>query len=123
MRMAFATIWINDEDRALEFYVGKLGFTLIIDNPTAFGTRFLMLMPPGGGTRLVLSRPVPGMEGARVGGFAPVAWEVDDLMATYEELQSKGVSFPEPPKKQPWGGLQANFADPDGNLFMLNQAD
>ena len=123
MRMAFATIWISDEDQALDFYVVKLGFQLLIDNPTAFGSRFLMLMPPGGGARLVLSRPVPGMEGAKVGGFAPVAWEVGDLEATYEALKAKGVSFPDPPKRQPWGGLQANFADPDGNVFMLNQAE
>jgi predicted enzyme related to lactoylglutathione lyase len=26
------------------------------------------------------------------------------------------------PSKQPWGGYMAMFADPDGNIFYLDQA-
>ena len=35
------------------------------------------------------------------------------------DLMAKGVNFTAPLAKQPWGGMMAQFADPDGNIFML----
>lgn len=121
MRMRFASLFVSDEDKAIDFYANKLGFQLVVDNPTPFGGRFLMFAPPGGGTRLVISKPVPGMAGARVGGFSNIAWETDNIQATYEALRAKGVEFTQPPAMQPWGGIQAAFADQDGNIMMLQQ--
>jgi uncharacterized glyoxalase superfamily protein PhnB len=123
MRMKFTNVWVSDEDKAIDFYVGKLGFSLLMDNPTDFGGRFLMFAPPGGGTSLVASRPVPGMADIKVGGSTSIAWETDDLQATYEALSAKGVEFPQPPTQRFWGGVEAQFVDPDGNRYLLQQSE
>ena len=47
--------------------------------------------------------------------------EVPDLNAAYEQLKAKGVRFTMVPTKQPWGGFMATFADPDGNVFYLDE--
>lgn len=119
MRMRFASLFISDEERAIDFYTNKLGFKLVAQTPLPWGGRFLMFAPPGGGANLVLSKPIPGAPG-QPGGQTNIAWEVDDLVAKYEELKAKGVEFPKPPTKQPWGGMQAFFADPDGNVMQLH---
>lgn len=41
--------------------------------------------------------------------------------STYEELSSCGVEFTEEPTMQPWGMMQAQFKDQDGNGFVLVQ--
>lgn len=120
MHMRFASVFTNDEDRAIDFYVNKLGFQLLFDNPTNFGGRFLAFMPPGGGTWLVMSKPIPGMP-AQVGGFSQISFETEDVQATYEALSAKGVEFPQPPTRRFWGGVEAQFVDPDGNIFLLQQ--
>jgi uncharacterized glyoxalase superfamily protein PhnB len=122
MRMRFASVLTNDEDRAIDFYVNKLGFQLTRDFPTDFGARFLSFLPPGGGTWLVMSKPIPGMP-AKVGGHSNISWETEDLQGTYERLRAKGVEFLQPPTQQFWGGIQATFQDPDGNIFMLHQIE
>jgi catechol 2,3-dioxygenase-like lactoylglutathione lyase family enzyme len=122
MRMRFASIFISDEDRAIDFYVNKLGFKLVVDMPTPFGGRFLMFAPSDGGANLVATRPFPGATSAKLGGPTNIAWETDDLQATYEKLTAAGVAFTQPPKQQPWGGSEALSADQDGNIFQLHQA-
>jgi uncharacterized glyoxalase superfamily protein PhnB len=47
---------------------------------------------------------------------------VEDVDAAYEELKAKGVTFLRPPTNQPWGLRTAHFADPEGNLWEINQS-
>lgn len=122
MRMKFASVFTRDEDRAIDFYVNKLGFQLMFDNPTEFGTRFLAFQPPGGGTWLVMSKPLPGMPD-EVGGRTNIAWETDDIQTLYETLKAKGVEFIQPPTRRFWGGTEALLVDPDGNTYMIQQED
>jgi catechol 2,3-dioxygenase-like lactoylglutathione lyase family enzyme len=58
-------------------------------------------------------------------GFAPlepgdsgIAFMTDDLEGHVRRMEAAGVSFPEPMRKEAWGGM-AKFADPDGNIFWL----
>ncbi len=44
---------------------------------------------------------------------------VDDVDVAYKALKDKGVQFVSEPKDQFWGGRTAEFADPDGNKFIL----
>jgi len=46
---------------------------------------------------------------------------VDDVDAVYQTLKSKGVKFVEEPHDEPWGGREAAFLDPDGNLLEIMQ--
>jgi lactoylglutathione lyase len=47
---------------------------------------------------------------------------VADVDAAYEELKAKGVTFVRPPTDQRWGLRTAHFADPEGNLWEINQS-
>jgi predicted enzyme related to lactoylglutathione lyase len=44
-----------------------------------------------------------------------IVFETDDIYALYERLKKKGVKFTLKPTKMPWGGIVADFLDPDNN--------
>lgn len=56
----------------------------------------------------------------RKGTFGAAVFTCKDLMATYEELKSKGVVFKKPPTKE-FYGYEALFIDDSGNWFSLAQ--
>jgi predicted enzyme related to lactoylglutathione lyase len=116
-KMKFTSIPVSDQDRALEFYVTTLGFTLMTDQPMGPGQRWIEVRPPKGETGLALFTP-PGHEG-RVGGFTGISLECDDVEKTFEELTAKGVEFAKPPKKESWG-VSAIMKDSEGNQFVLS---
>jgi lactoylglutathione lyase len=118
-RIALAGIWVSDQDAARKFYIEKLGFELQTDTTMGNGYRWLEVVPPNGDTALTLAKPYPGQKDVSVGGFSNVILSCDNILETYEELESKGVKFIEKPDLQDWGMMQALFEDPDGNIFVL----
>ena len=48
-RVAAAVVVVADQDVMLEFFVGKLGFTTVIDREMWPGARWVEVAPPGGG--------------------------------------------------------------------------
>jgi catechol 2,3-dioxygenase-like lactoylglutathione lyase family enzyme len=56
-----------------------------------------------------------------VGVRTGVSFQVDDIERTYLGLKRKRVKFTLKPRKERWGGIVANFEDPDGNKFFLLQ--
>jgi predicted enzyme related to lactoylglutathione lyase len=116
-KIKFATIPVRDQDRALEFYVTKLGFTLVTDQPMGPGQRWIELRLPKGDTGIALFTP-PGHED-RIGTFTGMSMECDDVEKTYEELCAKGVEFAKPPKSEPWGKM-AIVKDSEGNQIVLS---
>lgn len=46
---------------------------------------------------------------------------VEDVDAAYEALRARGATLVKPPANQPWGLRTAYFADPEGNLWEINQ--
>jgi lactoylglutathione lyase len=113
-------VCVSDQAKALAFYTQKLGFEVLSDVPMGPDLRWIEVAPPGSETRIVLFTP-PGLEG-RIGGFANIVFRAREIDATYEELKARGVTFTEPPTRQPWGGMQALFHDQDGNEFVLVDA-
>jgi predicted enzyme related to lactoylglutathione lyase len=112
----FISVPVRDQQRALEFWTKKVGFTVKTDAPIGPGQRWIELAIPGADTGLVLFTP-PGHED-RIGGFVPMSFATEDVQRTYEELTARGVEFAQPPKTEPWG-TSAIFKDPDGNSFVL----
>ncbi|BDG60388.1 VOC family protein [Caldinitratiruptor microaerophilus] len=55
----------------------------------------------------------------RIGTFSNVIFLRDDMERTYAELTARGVEFPTPPQRAPWGKWWATFRDPDGNEYGL----
>lgn len=117
-QIKFVSIPVADQNRALDFYTEKLGFTIITDQPFNENQRWIELRVPKAETRVVLFTP-PGDE-ARVGSFMNMSYACDDLTQTYEALKARGVEFDGPPEKQPWGSY-AKFKDSEGNQFVLSE--
>src|SRR5579864_7869544 len=81
---------------------------------------YLLLLSPSGAADLLGTE----VNELKIGG-APrglLAAGVADVDAAYEELKAKGVTFVRPPTDQPWGLRTAHFADPEGNLWEINQS-
>ena len=114
-RLKLASIPVKDQQRAVDFYTQKLGFTVTTDQPMG-AQRWIELTLPGGGTRIVLFTP-DGQED-RVGTFNNLVFTSDDVEKTYEELSARGVEYVMPPKHEPWG-TSSVFKDSEGNMFAL----
>ena len=117
-QIKFVTVPVADQNRALDFYTDKLGFTIITDQPFDDKQRWIELRVPKAETRVVLFT----MEGdeKRIGSMMPATFACDDIDVTYQELSARGVEFEGEPQKQPWGSY-AMFKDSEGNRFVLSQ--
>ena len=113
----FVSIPTRDQDRALQFYTKKLGFTVASDQPFNEKQRWIELRIPGAETRFVLFTP-DGWE-KRIGEFFNFAFVTDDIDKTYAEFQANGVETLGPPKKAEWGS-SLMFKDVDGNQFLVS---
>ncbi|HVL67456.1 MAG TPA: VOC family protein [Vicinamibacterales bacterium] len=112
----FVSIPTTDQDRALAFYTGKLGFKVVTDQPFSDTQRWIELRIGASDTRFVLFT----MEGGpKPGSSFNGALACDNVERTHEELTGRGVEFVAPPRKEPWGTF-AVFKDPDGNQFVLS---
>src|SRR6476619_389106 len=119
-QIKFVSIPVADQNRALDFYTDKLGFTIITDQPFDEKQRWIELRIPKAETRLVLFTPEG--EEKRSGSFMNMSYACDDIDKTYEELKKRGVEFEGPPQKQPWG-TYAMFKDSEGNRFVVSVVD
>ncbi len=118
-QLGLASVYVRDQDRALDYYTNKLGFETISDQ-TFEGFRWIEVAPPDAETGMTIAYGGPGTDWeALVGGFAPLMF-CDDLRATYEQYLERGVDFTEEPTQYPWG-LQAMLKDPDGNTIVLTE--
>lgn len=115
--LKFSSIPTRDQDRAVAFWVEKLGFRVLTDQPMGPGKRWIELGIGSAETRVVLFTP-DGHED-RIGTFFNGSFACDNVEHTYKQLTKKGVEFEGPPEAQPWGTF-AKFRDPDGNTFVLS---
>lgn len=117
-QIKFISIPVADQNRALDFYTDKLGFTIITDQPFDKKQRWIELRIPKAETRVVLFTP-EGDE-KRIGSQMPISYACEDIGETYREFSERGVEFEGKPEKQPWGSY-AIFKDSEGNRFVLSQ--
>ncbi|MEU3273363.1 VOC family protein [Saccharomonospora sp. NPDC006951] len=118
-------IGVADQQRAMDFWVKTLGFTVTTD--AAYGEdgeRWIEVTAPDGNTVLILSLDREGRfkaDGQQGRPNSNFFFYADDIERTYAEL-SKGVEFPAKPEKQPWGWWSM-FTDSEGNRFALQQRE
>ena len=117
--IAYATVFVSDQDKALDFYTNVLGFEQRFDNPTPDGPRFLTVGLPEQEFQLVLWPGTPG-QAQPLKSHIPGAYTIDtgDFRKAYQTLKSRGVRFDTEVLEYPWGYL-AVFQDPDGNRLQL----
>jgi catechol 2,3-dioxygenase-like lactoylglutathione lyase family enzyme len=128
--LSHTTIWVLDQDEALEFYTRKLGFDVSTD-ATMDDFRWLTVTPPDRPEHeLVLAVPGPPMmdeeSAAQVktlvakGALGAGAFDTDDCRGTFKELAARGVTFLTEPTER-FYGIEATFRDNSGNWFSMTQ--
>jgi len=126
MKIIVTSIFVQDQDRALEFYSEKLGFVKKEDVPVG-EFRWITLVSPDvqDGTELLLEpNEHPAAKEYQKKIFAEsipaTMFGVEDIRKEYERLREKGVRFTMEPTKM--GELTiAVFDDTCGNLIQIVQ--
>jgi catechol 2,3-dioxygenase-like lactoylglutathione lyase family enzyme len=124
--IGYVALVVGDYDKAIDFYVGTLGFTLIEDTYVeAQDKRWVLVAPPGSKeSRLLLARAVGEEQSARIGnqtgGRVFLFLHTDDFWRDYKAYKDKGVVFVREPKEEQYGTV-AVFKDLYGNLWDLLQ--
>ena len=110
---------VRDEDRAIDFYVGKLGLEKRVDVPFGNGQRWIEVAPPGATTTIALCQP--GDQGP-VGVTTGIILDTDDVDAVHADLRSRGVDVDEQVARM-GGPVPPMFwlRDQDGNSLCIVQ--
>jgi len=134
IRQSHTTIYVLDQDRALEFYHGILGLEVRsdIEVPEENGFRWLTVGPKAQPDLEIVLMPVqtgPAMDAETAGYLRALlekgamgigVFETDDIHRDYAELSAKGVHFTDPPREH-FYGIDAGVRDNSGNWFRLVQ--
>jgi len=124
-------LYVRDQDEALEFYVGKLGFTVHTDAKNG-DYRWLTVQPPEQPDfQLGLFLPqAPVLDAATAqtmreavakGAMPPLVLVVDDCRAAHARMLARGVEFTQAPVER-YGAVDASFRDPSGNGWKMIEA-
>ena len=133
IRISNAQFWVHDQDEALAFWTGPIGWEVRADvTMPDWGFRWLVVGPPDQpDVGLVLMNvPSPPMldqatsdalaELVAKGAGGTLFLETDDCQRAYDELSARGITFNDPPTAQPYG-IDTSFRDPSGNNVRLTQ--
>ena len=129
-KLEVVLIPVFDVDRAKDFYVNKCGFTLDVDHQPNDQFRVVQITPPGSACSLTIGK---GLTDAAPGSYRGTHLIVTDIEAARSELVRRGVTVSDIRHMGPNGwqpGVApdhgdyasfADFADPDGNTWVLQE--
>ncbi|MBT0995140.1 VOC family protein [Cellulomonas sp. DKR-3] len=127
-RNNLSSVFVLDQDQALEFYVGVLGLEVSAD--VDFGPmRWLTVRVPGDRKEILLERPGPPAQDEKTAeqvrdlvtkgaGGGWLAFTTDDVDGTFERLVAAGVDVTQEPMDQPYG-RDFGIRDPFGNHLRI----
>src|SRR3954470_6014737 len=119
MRLELIPLPVSDVDRAIAFYADKLGFHKDVDVQPSEGVRVVQLTPDGSGCSVGFGTGLDAY-GGEPGTVRGLHLVVDDITKVRAELVDRGVEASE--IHHFGGGVRgAEFADPDGNTFELQE--
>ena len=126
--LAHIALVVRDYDEAIDWFTGKLGFTLVADTcQPEQDKRWVLVAPPGapaGAASLLLARASSPEQAAfignQAGGRVLLFLETDDFWRDYRRMREDGIEFVRDPKQAPYGTV-AVFADLYGNRWDLIQ--
>jgi catechol 2,3-dioxygenase-like lactoylglutathione lyase family enzyme len=121
---------VSDVDRAKAFYVDQAGFHLDVDHQAGDDFRVVQLTPPGSACSVTIGIGITTMEPGSVRGLHLV---VTDIVAARDKLVARRVEVGElhhfgaggriegvHPERSDYNSF-AQFTDPDGNLWLLQE--
>lgn len=121
-------LYVRDQDEALAFYVGKLGFRVHTDVKNGDYRWLTVQHPDQPGFQLGLFTPQAPMvdpataqsllEAVAKGAMPPLVLMVDDCRAAHARMSASGVEFIQEPIER-YGAVDASFRDPSGNGWKL----
>lgn len=124
-------LYVQDQDEALEFYVGKLGFRVHTDVRNGEYRWLTVQHPDQPFFQLGLFAPGPPVLDAATaqtvraivakGAMPPLVLVVKDCRAAFSQMQARGVEFTQEPVDR-FGSVDAGFRDPSGNGWKMIQA-
>ena len=126
-----SSVFVLDQDEAVDFYVNKLGLEVSADVDLGF-MRWLTVRVPGDPSReILLEKPgPPAMDEATaaqvrelltkgaVGGSLYLT--TADAQGTYETLKKRGVEITDEPSPKPYG-IDFGIRDQFGNAIRIGQ--
>ena len=129
-KLELVLIPVADVDRAKSFYVDQCGFTLDVDHAPNDDFRVVQITPPGSACSLTIGK---GLGTAEPGTYRGTHLVVYDIEAARAELVGRGVKVGDIRHMTPQGWQPgadpahqdyssfADFSDPDGNTWLLQE--
>ena len=113
-------VTVADTDRALDFYVGTLGFEKVVDEPMGPDMRWVEVQVADAETTIALAPPPQGQEAGGV--QTGIILDTTDVDATHAALKEAGVDVDEEVTRF-GGSVPPMFwlRDPDGNSLIVVQ--
>jgi catechol 2,3-dioxygenase-like lactoylglutathione lyase family enzyme len=106
-------VTVGDTDRAIDFYVGTLGFDKVVDTPMDdSGMRWVEVALPGTPTTIALAPPPPGKSAG--GQETGIILDTSDVDADHATLKAAGVDVDEEISR---------YGDPVPPMFWLRDLD
>jgi catechol 2,3-dioxygenase-like lactoylglutathione lyase family enzyme len=119
MRLELIPLAVSDVERAIAFYADKLGFRKDVDVQPSEGVRVVQFTPEGSGCSIGFGTGLD-VYGGEPGSVRGLHLVVEDIVEARAELIRRGVEIGE--IHDFGGGVKgANFSDPDGNTFELQE--
>ena len=129
-KLELVLIPVSDVDRAKAFYTEKAGFHLEVDTMVGENMRVVQMTPPGSACSIAIGI---GITDAAPGSYRGTHMVVTDIVAAHAELVGRGIEVsdvrhidaegwhPGPdPERRDYESF-ADFADPDGNTWVLQE--
>ena len=121
--IAQVSLLVKEYDEAIDFYVNKLGFTLIEDTRLSETKRWVVVGPANtAGCRLLLAKADDEEQISRIGnqtgGRVFLFLYTDDFAGTFKRLEQQSIKIIRQPMAAVYGTV-AVFEDLYGNLWDL----
>jgi catechol 2,3-dioxygenase-like lactoylglutathione lyase family enzyme len=129
-KLELVLIPVADVDRAKSFYTEEVGFNLDVDSSPTEGFRVVQMTPPGSACSITIGK---GITDATPGSVRGTHLVVSDIEAARAELVGRGLDVGEirhfesgewvpgpDPQRRTYHSF-ADFSDPDGNTWVLQE--
>ena len=124
MKIHLASVYVDDTNKALEFYTKVLGFVKMVHLPEINWVTVASSDEPQGAQLLLEPNDNPAaatyQKAIFAQGIPAISFTVDDIEAEYERLVRSGVEFTMKPTKTV-GSVIAVFHDTCGNLVQIHE--